>query len=411
MRPQIGKDGRSMSAGGERDVSIPESAADSLPASPPDGLRQLVLKNLREQGFKLRGEDAVLAPVSDKDGLRRLHQQAVVAQRERARKSLERHDEAFIGKLATGATIDPARVSPRLRVLEPGRSEDALLWRWCSLHWSIPVSGGYGRRIRALIVDEGHDNAVMGLIGLGDPVYALGIRDNAIEWDRAQRERRLTSVMDAFVLGAIPPYSGLLGGKLAALLLRSDELRDTFADRYGHRQTLISERDPDAKLALITTASALGRSSVYSRVRAEDGSLAMHPVGYTQGTGDFHFSGEVYDLLAEAARTSMTEDAATHRHENWGTGFRNRREVIQRGLRAIGLSPSRFRMHGVQRQVFLSPLAHNSLEWLRGETADLDWATLPVERLGAWWKKRWMSGRADSTDAWRAFDPESWRLY
>lgn len=395
----------------ERDVTIPEPVAESLSATPLDDLRHLVLKNLRDQGFKLRGEDAVLAPVNDKDGLRRLHQQAVSSQRERARKSLERHDEAFVGRLVAGAAIDPGRVSPKLRVLKPGRSEDALLWRWCSLHWSIPVSGGYGRRIRALVVDEGHNDAVMGLIGLGDPVYALGVRDNAVGWDGAQRQQRLTSVMDAFVLGAVPPYNALLGGKLAALLLRSDELRETFAERYGHRQTLISERDPEAQLALITTASALGRSSVYSRVRAEDGSLAMRPVGYTQGTGDFHFSGEVYDLLASAARAAMTEDAATHRHENWGTGFRNRREVIQRGLRAVGLSPSRFRMHGVQRQVFVSPLAHNSLEWLRGEAAELDWATQPVERLGAWWKKRWMANRAASTDAWRTFDPEDWRLW
>ena len=44
------------------------------------------------------------------------------------------------------------------------RSFDGLLWRWLSLHWSIPVSSGYGRRLRFLVVDEGHQGKVIGLI-------------------------------------------------------------------------------------------------------------------------------------------------------------------------------------------------------------------------------------------------------
>lgn len=388
------------------------SMAEALPADPPsDDLRSKVLDSLREQGFHVLGEDALLAPVADKSGLRALHEHAVEAQRERARGALARHDKKFVKRLADGRTLDVTRIDPALVILTPGRHNDALLWRWCSLHWSIPVSGGYGRRIRALVVDRGHNDAVMGLIGLADPVYSLGIRDTAIGWNAAQRGERLTSVMDAFVLGAVPPYNDLLAGKLAALLLRSDELRDTFAERYGTRETLISRRNPEAQLAMVTTASALGRSSVYNRVRAEDGSLALESVGYTQGTGDFHFSGEIYDLLVEAARNGMDENAGTHRHELWGQGFRNRREVTQRGLRAVGLNPGRFRMHGVQREVFLAPLARNSLEWLRGEDDALDWCSEPTVKLGAWWKKNWMAGRAERATTWRQFDPESWMLY
>lgn len=392
-------------------MSVTDPILEPAQPSPTERLRALVIESLQAQGFKLRGEDALLAPVSDKTGLRSLHSQAVEAQRERARGALERHDARFARRLADGHTLEPSRVSPKIVVLPAGRSVDALLWRWCSLHWSIPVSGGYGRRIRALIIDEGHDDAVMGLIGLADPVYSLGIRDRAIGWTREQRERRLTSVMDAFVLGAVPPYNDLLSGKLAALLLRSDEIRDTFAERYGDRETLIARRNPEAQLALVTTASALGRSSVYNRVRAEDGSLALRSVGYTQGTGDFHFSGEIYDLLVEAARSRMEESAPTHRHENWGQGFRNRREVIQRGLRAVGLNPTRLRMHGVQREVFLAPLAHNSLAWLRGEEPVLDWASQPAGTLSRWWKQNWMIPRASRVDRWRDFSPASWRLY
>lgn len=390
-----------------------ENALRLAPVDDVAQLRQRVLDSLRDQGFKLHGQDALIAPVNDKDSLRQLHAQAVAIQREQARGALESADVNFTKRLVPGSELNPANVTPALRVLDPGRSNDAKLWRWCSLHWSIPVSGGYGRRVRALIVDEGHNDAIMGVVGLGDPVYSLGVRDRAIGWTPEQRQLKLTSVMDAFVLGATPPYSALLGGKLAALMLTSDEIRSTFGDRYGHRQTRIAGRDPGAELALITTASALGRSSVYNRVRAENGTLALHPVGYTQGTGDFHFSGEVYDILSEAARAAMRDSGtvATHRHDNWGTGFRNRREVVQRGLRAVGLSPSKLRVHGVQREVFMAPLAANSLKWLRGSDEPLDWMTRPSEDIGLWWKQNWMLRRSETTSTWRDFDPTSWRLY
>ena len=81
--------------------------------------------------------------------------------------------------------------------------------------------------------------------------------------------------MDAFVLGAAPPYDLLLGGKLVALLATSREVQDLFHERYGNRVTLIGQRDPQAQLALLTTTSALGRSSVYNRLTLPSGNLAF----------------------------------------------------------------------------------------------------------------------------------------
>nr|WP_235511408.1 Druantia anti-phage system protein DruA [Agromyces sp. Root81] len=284
------------------------------------------------------------------------------------------------------------------------------MWRWCSLHWSIPVSSGYGRRIRALVVDDGHEGAVMGLIGLADPVFSLRVRDDAIGWDPQRRSEKLTSVMDAFVLGAVEPYNRLIGGKLVAMLLQSDQLRDEFEARYGHRRTLINGRDPHAQLALITTTSALGTSSIYNRVLREDGQRAMTPVGFTKGTGDFHLSGEIYDQLVRVA-LAATPDGISHRHESWGTGFRNRREVVQRALTALGFSPSRMRMHGVAREVYTAPLASNSFAWLRGDEAALEWNTVTSEEIGRWWRQRWAMPRSERDQSWRTFDPATWRMY
>jgi hypothetical protein len=256
-------------------------------AAEADRLRERVLQHLRDQGFRVR-DGAVVAPVdSDKERLRSLHGHAVEVQRERARGALQRHEEAFVQRLLRGDALDPAQIRPKLLLVENRRSLDGLLWRWSALHWSIPVSSGYGRRLRFLVVDEGHNDSVIGLIGLADPVFALGCRDQAIGWTAEQRRTRLACVMDAFVLGALPPYRDLCGGKLVALLAMSTEVRDVFAAKYGHRTTLIADRDPNAQLAMITTTSALGRSSVYNRLVYPDGGLAFQPVGYTRGSGDF----------------------------------------------------------------------------------------------------------------------------
>lgn len=387
-------------------------------------LRAKVLAHLRQQGFKV-SDAGILAPVAtEKHRQRALHLEAVQAQRERARGALARREPRFLERLATGQDVDPARIQPRLLLITDRRSEDGLLWRWCSLHWSIPVSSGYGRRLRFLVVDEGHGGKVMGLIGLADPVFALGCRDTRIGWTREDRTERLACVMDAFVLGAVPPYTDLLGGKLAGLLTGSAEVRDAFSSKYGHRETLISQRDPDAHLALVTTSSALGRSSVYSRlyrphdpkiVTAQNGSrapLAFEPVGFTQGTGDFHFSGAIYEELAEFARSLGSDGGPSHRHERWtGGGFRNRREVIQRSLEGLGLDSRALRAHGVKRQVFLNPLAENSYAWLRGEDAQLRWQDHTAAQLGEWWKARWALPRSTRDARWRSFEPESWRLF
>jgi len=388
-----------------------QAAEDESPEEQVARLRARVEAHLTSLGFQV-SNGCLLAPVAkDKDQLRELHTDAAEALRERSRRTLARHEDQFITRLAHGPEIVPERITPVLVPVVDRRGFEGLLWRWCSLHWSIPVSSGYGRRMRFLVVDRGHGDKVIGLIGLADPVFALSCRDSAIGWSREWRKERLFSVMDAFVLGAVPPYNALCGGKLVAMLATSSEVRDAFSERYRDHVTLIAQRRADARLVLVTTSSALGRSSVYNRLNRPDGNLAFRPVGYTSGTGDFHFSGSIYKDLADyAARNTPT--GVTQRHARWtGQTFRNRREVIQRALDGLGYDSRKLRIHGVRRQVFLAPLAANALDWLRGESQSLDWSTLDCGSLGTWWLQRWAIRRAARVQDWQRFDPESWRLY
>jgi Domain of unknown function (DUF4338) len=347
----------------------------------------------------------------DKAAVRDLHAAAVRNLRDRARPALQRSESRLLSRLLPGYELDPRRIDPALVPVEGARSENSILWRWTALHWSIPVSTGYGRRLRFLVVDRGHANALIGLIGLADPVYGLNSRDQWIGWTPQQRRARLACVMDAFVLGSVPPYSDLCGGKLVALLATSNDIRNAFLERYAHKITLIGNRDPDADLSLITTTSALGRSSVYNRLTGPDRRLAFHPVGFTAGTGDFHLTCDLYSELAAHA-AEINRGGATFRHAKWPRGtFRNRREVIQRALDDIGLDSRSLRVHGIRRQIYCAPLAGNAREWLRGESDQLLVSARSTTQLACWWKQRWAIPRADRVGEWRAFSPASWRLW
>jgi len=250
-------------------------------------------------------------------------------------------------------------MKPRLVIVERG-SEDEMLFRYASLHWSIPVSSGYGRRLRFLIEDASNGKLI-GIVGLSDPVYGLGVRDRWIGWDNPARAERLQNVMDAFVLGAVPPYNTLLCGKLAAMLVASSEVRDEFSRKYAGVKTRIRQRTMDGQLALVTTVSALGRSSLYNRLQIADRSL-YERLGFTQGWGEFHFANGTFEQLRAFAQQNCVP---SYRKVEWGTGFRNRREIVKKGLPALGIS-SRLICHGVEREVFGVPMATNTQEFLRG---------------------------------------------
>ncbi len=371
-------------------------------------LRRIVEEHLASQGFLVHNGRLITAVVDDKAKLRQMHRSAVLEKRLLAEAPLRKLEDRFLGQMTDAASIDPAAIQPTLHLIEDKNSFDAKLWRWCSLHWSIPVSAGYGRRLRFLVRDSGHGGALMGVIGLGDPVFALRPRDEWIGWSPERRRESLTSVLDAYVLGAAPPYTGLLGGKLVALLATTQDVRDQFDQKYAHRRTTILDRDPNAELMVLTTTSALGRSSIYNRLKRPNGELCFEPIGYTSGTGDFHLSGDVYDLLAEFARGL---DGVPHRHKRWGEGFRNRREVIQKALYGLGYDGFAMRAHGVRRQVFAASIVPPARAILTGATTSDARHAWTASECSAWWHERWCMPRSVRSTDWRTFSTEDWRIW
>jgi len=393
---------------------VREHKGDAFPIACPvrgplDGsaatLRSRLIESLRRQGFILDATGSMTPSLNGhKQAIRELHSEARDAAIERARPGLARHERKLLGYFANGAEVQPHRIAPALKEVLPG-TEDELLFRYARLHWSIPVSAGYGRRLRFLVFDESNGK-LLGLFGLGDPVFSLGSRDAWVGWDAQAKRERLRHVVDAFVLGAVPPYARLLCGKLVALLITSDEVREAFARRYAGRTSLISERPFDGRLALITTTSALGRSSLYNRLTFRGRRLFLS-VGFTSGSGEFHFSNGVYrDLLAFARERC----APSAKHERWGNGWRSRRELVQAVLPKLGLSRELV-YHGVRREIFVVPLADNAASFLRGETDRLEPFSAPATELFSWFRERWLLPRASRDQTYRDFDPATLRLW
>lgn len=380
------------------------SAGSDQHARDREHLRSRILESLEADGFTFEGTRLIPPDRAQKEDARAMHARALSTARERSRDGLQRAEDRLLARIADGDEVNPDRIAPRL--IEVARnSEDELLFRYARLHWSIPTSSGYGRRLRFLVVDDYNDRLI-GIIGLGDPVFAIADRDRWIGWDASARLQRLRFVMDAFVLGAVPPYSSLLAGKLVALLAGSNEVRCAFARKYASTHAFISGQPSGSAIALLTTVSALGRSSLYNRLRYRD-DLVYQSVGFTRGTGDVHFSDGLYGDIREYASKWCTPSA---RNPRWGHGFRNRREVIKKCLADVGLS-AEWVLHGLAREVFAAPLARNTREFLRGEDEDLAYYDRPADHLIAWFRERWLQPRAASDHRYREFVRDEYRLW
>ncbi|MCF2138413.1 MAG: DUF4338 domain-containing protein, partial [Candidatus Thorarchaeota archaeon] len=164
---------------------------------------------------------------------------------------LKRNARKLLNFVADGTDIRPEEIDPEIIELRTGdRKHD--LFRFLTLYWSVPVSQGYGRRMRFLVRDR-QNGKIIGLFALGDPVFNLRVRDKWVGWTTEQRRQNLRSVLDAFVLGAIPPYSYLLGGKLVCALTTSKEVREAYRNKYSNTTSVIFKRRHDNDLLLITT--------------------------------------------------------------------------------------------------------------------------------------------------------------
>jgi hypothetical protein len=127
-------------------------------------LRDMILTSLEKQGFIVQNGNIFLPDDLGKEKIRKMHNEAIACKIERAKKGLRRHEDHLLSMLASGAEVVPKKIEPRLQPVIPG-TEEELMFRYLSLHWSIPVSSGYGRRLSFLVIVLQRNSKVSGAMG------------------------------------------------------------------------------------------------------------------------------------------------------------------------------------------------------------------------------------------------------
>jgi hypothetical protein len=405
LEPQYDNTNRSLPRGkmarrskGSNRAAVTSTTALSLVEA---SLKRNIRRHLKLLGFTKGPNGELVPPAQSKEAIRALHASQ--------RAELLRAEHSFIAEawprlksyFAAGTEVDPERISPKLELVK-ARTPQADLFRLGSLLWSVPVSAGYGRRIRFLVWD--HSNSkLMGLIALGDPVFNLRVRDQWVGWSAERRKTKLVNVLDAYVLGAVPPYNSLLCGKVVASLVCTADIRDVFTRKYGSTKGSISDKYKRPRLCLITTSSALGRSSIYNRLTL-NGKRIFQPIGYTEGWGHFHIS----NLLFEQMRRFLKLKRDTYsKNYRYGDGPNWRLRASRRALDRLGLNPDLLK-HGVRREVFVSTIAQNAQSLLRGKSKHVRYTKLPtVSEIGARAVQRWVLPRATLRQEYRYWTLEA----
>ena len=332
-----------------------------------------VRMHFKQLGFTKDLDGKLVPPGFDKQHYRNMHAHQRNSRIDENHKWIGAHAGKLIQHFASGSELDVEKIQPTLLVVYQDTWQSDL-FRLASYYWRIPISQGYGRRIRFLVWDGYHEKLI-GIFALGDAVFNL---------------RALVNLMDAYALGAVPPYNMLLGGKLIASLIPTRDVVRIFKDKYRDSVGIITGERKNPDLVAVTTTSALGRSSIYNRLRLE-GQTLFQPIGFSSGWGHFHISDTLFGELKDYLDSTGDSYANSH---GYGQGSNFRLRVIKKAFSALGMDPDLAR-HGLAREVFFCPIASNVMEVLRGDHKRARYTELPdVTQMSKIALDRWVIPRA-----------------
>ena len=73
--------------------------------------------------------------------------------------------------------------------------------------------------------------------------------------------------------------------------------------------------------------------------------------------------------------------------------------------------PKEFIYHGVEREIFVIPLAANTQKFLCGEEQSLAYFDCTEDELCSWFKDRWLLPRSANNHSYLNYDSSDYRLW
>ena len=324
---------------------------------------------------------------------------------EKDRQWIRNHLSYAQENLATGMDAISSEIKPVIEVCETQKQLD--LFRILRYYWSSPYSEYVGRRIKLIVRDHGLPNKpIIGIAALGSPIIHIPERDSWVGWDPQTRTQNLIYTMDAYVIGALPPYNYLLGGKLISYLLASKEVRKIYSEKYKDQITLIDKKVSNKLVGLFTT-SLYGHSAQYNRISYND-ELLYKPIGQTKGYGTLHLSKQTITAMVEM----LQESGKLISHE-FGNGPSWVMRVIRTAGEQLGFEADYLLQHSFKRNIYFIPLAKNFKSVLLGESKRPIYTNYLIKDLATFWKERWLIPRKKNTDILikaLEFNPEQFRI-
>ena len=303
---------------------------------------------------------------------------------------IDKHIYLAKKNLANGYDALHSEIDPIIEVCETQKQRD--LFRIFRYYWSSPYSEYVGRRIRLIIRDKALPNKpAIGIAALGSPIIHIPERDDFIGWDVSTRTKNLIYAMDAYVIGALPPYNYLLGGKLMSYILASKEVREIYRKKYKDKITLIDKREANQLVGIFTT-SLYGKSSQYNRLKYND-ELLYKPIGATKGFGTLHLSEETIEKMQEYLKSKKV--FVTNK---FGDGPSWTMRVINRAGEMLGFDPDLLLKHSFKRNIYFIPLAKNWKEFLNDENKRPLYYNYTKKELVNFWRERWLENRKRNID-------------
>jgi len=265
--------------------------------------------------------------------------------------------EAILQKyIANGSDIDPQKISPKLYILRKGEQTNITkLFRVAQLNWSIPLSSGFGRRIRGLVFDE-HNEKLIGIFGMCDPVYNRKSRDNFIGWTETSKNRNLVNIMSTYILGSLPPYNDLLFGKFMAMIAGSKEIIGEFNARYFDNKGVISGKKKNAQLVGLINTTAFGKSSMMDRIK--DPKWVF--LGKTKGIGTSFQSDGIFDIAKQLVKLDNPDKYSSF---EFGDGPNWKLRILRKAYKIAEIDQSILEK-GNEKGVYFAALASNWREIL-----------------------------------------------
>jgi hypothetical protein len=197
----------------------------------------------------------------------------------------------------------------------------------------------------------------------------------------------------------------LLGGKLVALCVTAEEVREIWRQRYEDQVSVISSQMAGrahyrpADLKVLTTTSLYGPgSSQYNRLRlwASEhpglrSDIVWQELDRTAGYGTVHLSSTTLAVLREVTERQYKARRVNNR---FGEGTSPRLRQLREGLEVLGIDSDEILHHATPRLFYACALGTNVDKQLLGFAAERRGIGSPLRAIAEGWRSRWLLQRA-----------------